>query len=93
MKVKNKTSNIIDNRSINLIVILIFSIISWSISVSAEVPQSSGHGGFLNLTYSWFVGILTIIIYLFSKLFLKKYNWVITVIGVIFNLYEAIDFL
>ena len=93
MKIKNKTSNIIDNRNINLIVILIFSIISWGISISAEVSQSSGHGGFLNLTYSWFIGILTIIIYLFSKLFLKKHNWVITVIGVIFNLYEAIDFL
>lgn len=94
MTIMKKIDNIKDKPSKNIILIIVFTVLSWVIGMLAlsNLPASSGHGGFLNLTYSWFIGISTIILYLLSRIFTKKYNWVISLIGIVYNLYEAICF-
>ncbi len=89
----NKVIRFLNRPSKNVMIILIFALISWLIAMSAEIPDSVGHGGFLNLTYSWFVGIFTIVIYFLSRIFSKKFNWILTLLGIIYNLYEALLFL
>lgn len=89
-----KINNILDKPSRNVILIIVFTILCWVIGILAlsNLSESSGHGGFLNLIYSWFVGISTIILYFLSRIFTKKYNWFISLIGIAHNLYEAISF-
>ena len=95
MAIMKKTNSFIvalEKVKVNIVLILAFALISWIISMSADISESSGHGGFMNLTYSWFIAIFTISIYLISRILFKNYNWLITLIGIIYNIYEAINF-
>ena len=93
--VKIKTTRIINflnNVKKNIFLIFFFTLLSSIISISAGISDSSGHGGFLILTYPLFISVITVIIYLTSRLFFKEYNWIITIIGIIYNVYESIGF-
>ena len=82
----------LDSRKYNLLGILIGTIIAWIIAMRTDLPASSNHGGFIPLIYPPFIGILTVIVYLISRLITKKYNWIISIIGIVYILHFAIDF-
>jgi len=90
--VANNMKKILDSRKNNLIGILVGTIIAWIIAMQTDLPASSNHGGFIPLIYPPFIGILTVIGYLISRLITKKYNWIISIIGIVYILHFAIDF-
>ena len=83
---------ILDNRKYNLIGIFIGTILAWVIAMKTDLPASSNHGGFIPLIYPPLIGFITIGAYLISRLITKKYNWIITIFGIVYILHFAIDF-
>jgi len=72
----------------NIILIFIFEIIGCAITFSVDY---SG-GGMAAVITKWvpaFIGLGTIIIYFGSLMFTKKYNWIITLVGIVFILIAA----
>jgi len=88
----NNMKKILDRRKYNCIGIFIGTILAWIIAMQTDLPQSSNHGGFIPLIYPPFLGISTVIAYLISRLITKKYNWVISIIGIVYMLFFAIEF-
>jgi len=82
----------INSWKINLAVIAIGTVISWIIGLQTDLHPSSGHGGFIPLVFPPLLGIFIILIYLISRIFIRKYNWIITLIGIIYLMYFSIDF-
>ena len=85
-------TKILDSRKYNLIGILVGTIIAWIIAMRTDLPASSNHGGFIPLIYPPFIGIIALIVYLISRLITTKYNWIISIIGIVNILHFAIDF-
>jgi len=80
----------LNNPKLNIILIFIFEIIGCSITFSADYSGA----GMAAIIIKWipaFIGLGAIIIYFISTLFIKKYNWIITLIGIIFILVAAIN--
>jgi len=90
--VANNMKKILDSRKYNLIGIFVGTIIAWIIAMRTDLPDSSNHGGFIPLIYPPFIGILTVVGYLISRLITQKYNWIISIIGIVYILHFAIDF-
>ena len=82
----------LNNPKYNIIGIFLGMILSWIIGMKTDLPQSAGHGGFIPLIVPLFVGFMTILAYFIVRFFNKKYSWIISVIGILYNLYFAIDF-
>lgn len=78
----------IDKPKNNLITILIATLISWIISMTADL-SNAGLGGLANLIFPIIFGLATIFWYYISRIFIKKYNWIITIAGIIYNLIFA----
>jgi hypothetical protein len=83
----------LDNPKNNIIAIIIAEIVTLSISFSADY---SGVEGIASVILKWVpavVGITTLLLYFVSRLFTKKYNWLISIAGIImmcitaYNLY------
>lgn len=80
---------LLDNTKNNIIAIIIVEIITLSISFSADY---SAVAGFASVILKWIpalVGVTTLLLYFVSRLFLKKYNWIISLIGIITMFYAA----
>ncbi len=88
----NKIIEALNKPKINAIGILGAMVISWIIAMSTNLPASSGHGGFIPLIFPPASGIFYIGLYFLSRIFIKKFNWVISIYGIISLLYFAIDF-
>lgn len=82
----------LNNPKNNIITIIIIEIITLSISFTADYSGA----GMIAALLKWIpaiIGIATLILYLVSRLFTKKYNWIISIIGAIvmfiaaYNLY------
>ena len=72
----------------NLIIILTTTIISWIIAMTADL-SNAGLGGLANLIFPIIFGLVTIFWYFISRIFIKRYNWIITISGIIYNLVFA----
>lgn len=82
--------NKLNDPKFNIILIFIFEIIGCTISFSADYSGA----GMAAIVIKWIpalIGLASIIIYFVSTLFAKKYNWVITFIGIIFIMIAAIN--
>jgi len=83
---KNKLNNV----KLNILLIFIFEIIGCAIAFSANYSGA----GMAAIIIKWIpaiIGLGTIVIYLISRLITKKYNWIITIIGIIFMIASAIN--
>ena len=78
----------IDKPKNNLIVILTATMISWIIAMTADL-SNTGLGGLANLIFPIIFGLATIILSFISRIFIKRYNWIITIAGIIYNLVFA----
>ena len=87
-----KITELINKPKNNVIGILIGMLISWIIAMSTDLAPSSGHGGFIPLVFPPIVSILFIGFYYVSRIFTKKYNWIISLFAIIYLLHFAIDF-
>lgn len=88
----NKIIEVLNKPKINAIGILVATVISWIIAMSTNLSASSGHGGFIPLIFPPISGIFFIILYFLSRIFIKKYNWIISIYAIISLLHFAIDF-
>ena len=77
----NKTKN-------NVWIIIIGTVLSWIIAMSADL-SNVGLGGLAHLFFPIIIGIVTLLIYLILRIFTKKIIWVITILGTIYNLILA----
>jgi len=75
----------------NVIFTLVIMIVSLIIGQLPDLPSSIGFGGFIPILSPIFIAIVTLIIYLISRIFTKKLNWIVIIIGGIYNMHEALD--
>ncbi|PQB08401.1 hypothetical protein BST83_15670 [Polaribacter filamentus] len=88
---KETILNYLNQIKSNVIFTLVVMILSFSIGQLPDLPNSIGFGGFIPMFTPPFIAILTLVIYFFSRIFILKWNWIITIIGAIYNLHEAFD--
>ncbi|TYB73097.1 hypothetical protein ES677_05665 [Bizionia gelidisalsuginis] len=81
--------NALNNSKYNIIAIIIFEIITCSISFSANFSDHSIMSTIIKWTPA-IIGISTLFVYFVSRLFIKKLNWIITILGIILMLYAAL---
>jgi hypothetical protein len=77
---KNEFLKDINNPRFNFGVMIIVMLCSTIITGLVEVPASANIGALLPYVFPPFVTVCSLIVYFISRLFIKKYNWVITVI-------------
>jgi hypothetical protein len=80
----------INDPKFNIILIFIFEIIGSTIAFTADYSGA----GMSAIIIKWIpaiIGLLTIIIYFVSSLFIKKNNWIITLIGSILIISVAVN--
>jgi hypothetical protein len=81
-------SKLLDNPKNNIIAIIIIEIITLTISFIANYSGS----GIASIILKWvpaLIGITTLLLYFVSRLFIKKYNWIISLIGILFMFIAA----
>ncbi|WP_375242474.1 hypothetical protein [Lacinutrix sp.] len=85
----------LDNPKNNIIAIIIVEIITLSITFSADFSDA---GPLVSVVLKWIpgiIGVTTLLLYFVSRLIIKKYNWCISLLGIIimffvaFNLYSS----
>jgi len=86
LKLKKITDNTWNNVGFIFTVVLIFTILT----MSAPDLDKAGLGGLANLFFPGILGILTILIYLVTKIFFRKRNWIVTIAGTISIAYISI---
>lgn len=72
----------LNNPKNNIIAVIFVEIITLAISFSVDYSES----GILSVILKWipaFIGITTLLLYFVSRLFIKEYNWIISIIGII----------
>jgi hypothetical protein len=82
--------NIIENPWINIGILLALIIVFTIFTISAPNLDKAGLGGLSNLFFPAIFGIITILIYLISRIFIRKWNWIITICGIIFMAYISV---
>ena len=87
-----KIIEFLNKPKINAIGILAGMVISWLIAMSTNLSPSSGHGGIIPLVFPPIYGIFFIGLYFLSRIFIKKYNWIISIYAIISLLHFAINF-
>ena len=88
---ENKPFKYLESIKFNVYITIALTIIALVIGQLPDLPDSIGFGGFIPLFTPVIIGFLTLIFYFISRSFLKKWNWIIIVIGGTYNLYEAFD--
>ena len=68
-------------------------IVSIVIATRRELSASANHGGLLPFIFPAFIFLCTLVMYLLSRLFIKKWSWIIALIGCIGMITFAIDWL
>nr|WP_298990102.1 hypothetical protein [uncultured Polaribacter sp.] len=81
----------IDKTKFNIVFTLIVMIISLIIGQLPKLPDSIGFGGFIPIIMPPIYSLITILFYFILKIFFKKGVWIVTLIGALYNLYEAFD--
>jgi hypothetical protein len=85
-------NKLLNNPKNNIIAIIIVEIITLSISFTVDYSDA----GMVAIILKWvpaLIGITTLLLYFVSRLFIKKYNWIISLVGIIvmciatYNLY------
>ena len=79
---------VLNNPNYNIVAVIIAEIIGCAIAFSADYSGA----GMAAIILKWIpaiIGIATLFIYFISRLFTKKYNWVISIIGIIIILVAA----
>jgi len=74
---------LLNNPKNNIIAIIIVEIITLSISFTVNY---SGADALVAVVLKWvpaLIGVTTLLLYFVSRLFTKKYNWIISIIGII----------
>jgi hypothetical protein len=82
--------NIIENPWINIGILLALIVLFTIFTLSAPNLDKVGLGGLANLFFPAILGIITILIYLISRIFIRKWNWIITICGIIFMTYISV---
>lgn len=88
----NKLKNLLNEPLINVLLTLTVLIVSWFIIYSANLFSSSGLGAFLLIGFPTVVAFFTIGIYFIIRFFTKKYNWLVTLVSIIYLLYYSINY-
>ncbi len=88
---EKKVVDYLDNVKFNMIFLTIMLIISWIIGISSYVHPSANHGAIVPYILPPFFFTCTVIVYFLSRIFIKKYNWIISIAGTVINLYYAIQ--
>ncbi|WP_334056112.1 hypothetical protein [Polaribacter sp. P097] len=81
----------INKTKFNVIFTVIVMVISFIIGQLPNLPDSIGFGGFIPIIMPPIYALITLAIYFVFKSLLVKISWLITLIGSLFNLYEAFD--
>lgn len=80
------------NSSLNNIgFIFLLTICLTIFTMSAPDLATAGLGGLANLFFPSVIGGITLLIYLISRLLSRKWNWIITIFGMTYNLYISIQ--
>lgn len=74
----------------NILIIFVVEIITCSISFSANY-SGAGMSAIIIKWIPGLIGLTTILFYVISRLVTKKYNWIISLIGIIFMFISAIN--
>ncbi|MDG2193440.1 MAG: hypothetical protein P8K77_01035 [Polaribacter sp.] len=69
----------------NVIFMPVGMLISMIISINVDVVPSANIGAILPYFYLPFITIIAIATYYFSRLFIKKFNWIISLICLMIN--------
>jgi hypothetical protein len=77
---------------INVIVTFGVMVLCWIIIYSADLFSSSGLGEFYLLAIPTIISTFSIGVYFVSRFFFKKYNWILSLIGMLYQLYFAIGY-
>ncbi|MAC65385.1 MAG: hypothetical protein CMC02_11500 [Flavobacteriaceae bacterium] len=56
------------------------------------MPPSSNHAGIIPYVFPWILILAGFFLFAISKIFLKKWNWLITLITVLYTLYFSLNF-
>jgi len=72
----------LENPTTNMFAIIIAEIITCSITLSLNYDTTSWSTIFLKWTPA-IIGLGCLFSYFFSRLFFKKYNWIITILGIL----------
>jgi len=78
----------VNNPKHNIIAIIIVEIITLSITFTIDFSGA----GMVAIILKWIpalIGITTLLLYFVSRLFTKKYNWIISIIGIIYMFIAA----
>ena len=75
----------------NVLLIVLSILISWLISYTGEI-SGAGVGVVAIVLLPLFAGILTIVLYTLSFFVTKNYNWIISLVGIIYNIYMGVQF-
>ncbi len=74
---------------INILVILI----TWAVTTAILYSSVDAENGLVKLAIVWIPSIITVItvcIYYLSRLVIRKYSWIISLIGILIMLYVSI---
>jgi hypothetical protein len=88
---KETVLNYLNQIKFNVIFALIIMVFSFIIGQLPDLPDSIGFGGFIPIFTPPFIAVFTLAFYFISRIFIKQWNWIVTIIGAIYNLYEAFD--
>lgn len=83
---KKTVLNYLNQVKFNVVFMFLGMIFSMIISIRVDVPASANIGALLPYVYPPFITIIAIIVYFLSRLFTKKYNWIVSIICLIINL-------
>ena len=86
----NEKRNIIDKPWNNVGLIFIVIIVFTIFTMSAPNLDKAELGALANLFFPVIIGVFTIAAYLISRIFIRKWNWIITVCGIIYIGYMSV---
>ncbi|OIQ23972.1 hypothetical protein [Lacinutrix sp. MedPE-SW] len=82
-------NTLLNNPKHNIIAIIITEIITLTITFTANYNYTGIEGVLVKWTPA-FIGLFTLIIYFISRFIFKKYNWLISLAGIIFMVFAAV---
>lgn len=90
-KMRKQINEYLNQIKFNVVFTLILMILALIIGQLPDLPESIGFGGFIPIFTPFIIAIETLAIYFISRIFIKKWNWIATLIGGAYSLYEALD--
>ena len=84
--IKTVIDKLWNNIGLILAVVIAFTIFT----MSAPNLDTAGLGGLANLFLPAVFGGITIMVYLISRIFIRKWNWVISLIGIVYIGYISV---